>query len=875
MSQHLADNSRPLMERHQTELIAQHANTADNTPEEKETYFHDGHIDTIRHGIEPAERVEGVEHTMNERETGEMKKTMEEHEEIYAKNRDKLLEAIGESSDLLGELKEYSRERWSIQYPTASPSSSSPAPVKAGNEAGLRPVPARSFSTPMVEAAGDMSVLRLDLKVGSAATTPTGIVHHLEKTAVAQLMDGRMTSSLRQLESLRQRISETQSKVLVTGDLNAGKSTFVNALLRRRAMPIDQQPCTTVFCEVLDAESSNNGVEEVHVVDKGVAYNINNTDTYTIHPLSSVEKIMMQAEEMDQQDAPIVKCYCNDTRATQESLLRNGVVDISLIDAPGLNRDSLKTTALFARQEEIDVIVFCVSAENHFTLSAKEFLLNASNDKAYVFIVVNKYDQIQNKERCRARVLEQIRQLSPRTYEDAENLVHFVNSDSVMKQDNDGSEVSNSFMQLEAALRDFVLLKRNKSKLLPAQTYLLNLLTDVDFLARANIAVAERELEEAQAALAEARPALQQIRATARKLETQMEDEEDRVVTKMGDQVRSGLQTAMEKISLGLPATEGVSMPDYPGLMAIWDYAHAVRESLLQSVEVAVRQVEDLTRERTDKTLSLFRELGEKNLPEDGKKKKQATFEPALMFSKRRQLGTVAGLGLSAEITQVRLSDIFDAKHHFLVITGTTDEDNAKKDHDEEMSMVNSFSIGLGALTLLGGKAFGAKTAMEAFVRITDMAGNPTVRRWALPVFMIASTGMVAWTIIDLPNSIPRNIGRSIARDLKQLEPPATILRDAEREQEEGTTTNVLAILYTFDEIQARRIGRDMRKILRFGGYDVIERFRMAISEKKQFVQSQEEKERKANDAQSWFTVARGRASNVCAGLDDLKGWEH
>jgi mitofusin len=29
----------------------------------------------------------------------------------------------------------------------------------------------------------------------------------------------------------------------------------------------------------------------------------------------------------------------------------------------------MKTTALFSKQEEIDVIVFIVNAENHFTLS--------------------------------------------------------------------------------------------------------------------------------------------------------------------------------------------------------------------------------------------------------------------------------------------------------------------------------------------------------------------------------------------------------------------------------------------------------------------------------------------------------------------------
>lgn len=879
MSQHYVNGSRPAIDRHQTEAIAHRPGVV--TPDEKETRFQDGHYDMAsRHGVEPADKVEGVENACLERETDEMKRTMEEHQQLYAMNRDKLLDGIHDTSALVNEFKDFSRERWVVHYPGTSAQED-----KEGRhvDQAHRPVPARSMSTPAlesreIESVSDMSVLRLDLKVGAAATTPSGIVHSLEKSAVAQLMEGRMMSSLRQLENLKQRISDTQSKVLVTGDLNAGKSTFVNALLRRKAMPIDQQPCTTVFCEVLDAEQSNKGVEEVHVVNKGAKYDVTDSDTFTVHPLSAIEKIMMQAEELEAQDAPIVKCYCNDTRATQESLLRNGVVDISLIDAPGLNRDSLKTTALFARQEEIDVIVFCVSAENHFTLSAKEFLLNASNDKAYVFIVVNKYDQIQNKERCRLRVLEQIRQLSPRTYEDAENLVHFVDSNAVVQEDGVKAEVPMSFAQLEAALRDFVLLKRNKSKLLPAQTYLLNLLSDVDFLARTNIAVAGRELEEAKEALAIARPALQQIKSTARKLEAQLEDEEDGVVSGIVDDARSRLGSALDKVAFGMPATEKVTLPEYPGLMAVWDYAHQVRETMLESVELAVRHVEDLARDCTSQAVERFRDLGEKHLPEDAEKRKQPTFSSEKMFANRRKRTTIAGLGLGAELVQVRISDIFDARHHFFVITGSTEEDNAKKDHDEEISLINSFSVGVGALTLVGGKAFGAKTAVEAFVRISDMVGNPTVRRWALPVFLVASTGMVAWTIIDLPNSIPRNVGRSLARELKQLEAPAGAKREAGKEQDEKDgqkTMPALAITYTFEEIQSRRISRETRKVLRFAGYDVNERFRVAIAERKHHVEKQEEKERKAQDATTWFTSTRSRAGEVRVAMQGLHGWEH
>src|SRR5204863_9833898 len=120
-----------------------------------------------------------------------------------------------------------------------------------------------------------------------------------------------------------------------------------------------------------------------------------------------------------------------DIRSIDESLLSNGVVDISIIDAPGLNKDSLKTTAVFARQEEIDVVVFVVSAENHFTLSAKEFIWNAAHEKAYIFIVVNRFDNIRDQARCQRMILEQVADLSRRTFKESAELVHVVSSSAI------------------------------------------------------------------------------------------------------------------------------------------------------------------------------------------------------------------------------------------------------------------------------------------------------------------------------------------------------------------------------------------------------------------------------------------------------------
>lgn len=129
--------------------------------------------------------------------------------------------------------------------------------------------------------------------------------------------------------------------------------------------------------------------------------------------------------------------YIKDNRPTESSLLKNGIIDIRLIDAPGLNLDSYHTTQVFSRQEEIDLVVFVVNAENHFTLSGREFISNSTSDKKFIFIVVNKFDNIKNKEKCKERILQQVYDLSPETHKDSNEFIHFVSSKKIL--DNSGN----------------------------------------------------------------------------------------------------------------------------------------------------------------------------------------------------------------------------------------------------------------------------------------------------------------------------------------------------------------------------------------------------------------------------------------------------
>ena len=702
----------------------------------------------------------------------------------------------------------------------------------------------------------DFNVLRLDLKLGSqhSSTSAASLVSQLEKSSIANLLDERITTSVTHIDKLRLRVEDTSSKVLVTGDLNAGKSTFVNALLRREVMPVDQQPCTTAFCEVHDA-TENQGKEEVHVVKDGMTYNINDSSTFTRGDIAELEEIVADNETAQ----PMIKLYLADTRAPSESLLNNGVVDISLIDAPGLNRDSIKTTAVFARQEEIDVVVFVVSAENHFTLSAKEFLWNASNEKAYLFIVVNKYDQIKNKDKCRRLVLEQIKELSPRTYEDAEDLVHFVDSASALQP----FTANPAFDDLEQSLRSFVLVKRSKSKLQPVSTYLSKLLADIELLAGANAIVADSELQRARDDLSQVRPILEKMKSGRDVLEESLESVEEAGAGEVSSRTKAVLNDALERVGQGKLGVEKsfTPMPSYPGLLRIFDYAREVRRALLASLDAAVMLAEDEARLVTTRGVQGIKDLGEEHLPV-GVERSRRVFMPEAMFSAMRRgvkgvknrrsshshiggaivAGGINGLGIGLcqrpDLMETTFFDLFDVNHQFVVHFG-----DGKGDEESSTHTALSFvGVGVGALTMVGGQAIGVRGIIEGIIRVTDLFGNQATRTWAVPVLGACTIGLATYFILDLPASIPRTVGRRIKASI--------VTRSGERDVD-------------FVDAHAGRVSRETRKVLRLASWDLRERFRSAMEERSKEVKGAEEMERRSLRAKEWF----GNVGEKTAGI--------
>ncbi|GME28754.1 hypothetical protein GTA08_BOTSDO07928 [Neofusicoccum parvum] len=734
------------------------------------------------------------------------------HQLYYNQNRTALGRSIGRTVETLKKLQQMNTQ-WPAHYPqvqrSGSPTPSSghteprpgmqhtqstwdnhrgveqdlpnrPAPPKrAGTSLGEDRMVAESSSTAVQRSAPeprlvtpqlaqDFSVLKIDLKMG--ALSQTELVHSLEKGAIAQLLDNQINKSIRHLYSLRERIEDTSSKVLVTGDLNAGKSTFCNALLRRKVLPEDQQPCTSIFCEVLDSRE-NGGIEEVHAIPIGSVYNRDNEASYDVYTLKQLEDIVTENERYAS-----CKVYVKDIRTVDESLLNNGVVDIALIDAPGLNADSLKTTAVFARQEEIDVVVFVVSAANHFTLSAKEFIFNAAREKAYMFMVVNGFDNIRDKKRCQEQILKQVGKMSPATFKESSELVHFVTSRSIPvaplevtggggsgsgsgsggpggDPDDDDKDDSSSgpdkgkgkekerlqdFEELEGALRRFVLEKRARSKLAPAKTYLMNVLGDLNNLATVNRDMAQSELDRVTNELKELEPAYEQ----SKKSRTEASEDADHTIEETAADVyeytRDTVTTTISRVAehdLGLV---------YPGLFSAFQYAEDIKAAMIQEISESVYTCEDYAREQTTIGFRRISSLGILHLGDDWS---HLTFHPEKMFRKRRD-------ALSRQVDfDVEVLDFFDVAGMW-----------------ERQEKVAGTSMAVTVAGVVGTRMVGGVSWVDGAMGAMKIMGSNNLRRMVIPGLILAVGLGISYALQSIPKSLPRRLSTKLAAQLELLD---------------------------------------------------------------------------------------------------------
>ncbi|KAG0214410.1 mitofusin [Mortierella sp. NVP41] len=623
--------------------------------------------------------------------------------------------------------------------------------------------PAESHTPSVGRLFPELNVLKLDLKVGNYATGNDALLRGLERNAIAHLLDGRIQQSVKHLDNLYQRVSDKSSKVLITGDLNAGKSTLVNALMQRTILPIDQQPCTSLFCEVLDAQE-NEGQEAVHAIKDPSTYNRQDPNTFTVVDMRHLEKFMNDVID-GYEDYAQVKVYCTDRRLVNDSLLHNGVVDIALIDSPGLNRDSVKTTALFARQQEIDVVVFVVSAENHFTLSGKEFLWNAANEKTHIFIVVNRFDSIRDKERCKRVILDQIKQLSAKTYEDADELVHFVSAGSCLPEVIQGGELPADFLRLEECLRSFVLEKRCKSKLAPAKVYLENILSDVSVLSESNRHMAAEELAKVRLELERGEPEYKDTLIRREVVLEKVDRLAEETCALIDSMTREKLTNAVDDIENLVSA-----LVPWNGLLHIWQYATDLRYVMADLFVDRVKSCEVEAKEKTKACVNDIHAIADDSLPVN-------QMDALTLFTKPDP--TRISTGKLKDQLSLDFADIFEVQDKLGVA-----------------------SVSLGAVTMFSSKALGYKSLIHSLFDITSTVGVSNVRKWAVPVVTVAGLGVLVYIAADMKHALARKTARKLRTHVRE----GSIVHD-----------------------EAMRISKDCRRVFKSNAWEIQNRFQKEI----------------------------------------------
>lgn len=699
----------------------------------------------------------------------------------------------------------------------------------------------------------DFKVLRLNLKMGHSGAE---FMNSIDKKSVSMLLDQKFSQQVKYLLNLKERVDDTTSKVFVTGDLNAGKSTFCNALLRRRVLPEDQQPCTSVFCEVIDAAKGNKSIEEVHAVPIGEDYDRSNETTYERHSLDELEDLVYECDKYG-----LLKVYVLDYRTAEESLLGNGVIDVKLIDAPGLNMDSYQTTQVFSRQEEIDLVVFVVNSENHFTLSAKEFIAAAAAEKRYVFIVVNRFDNIKDKNKCMSRILDQVKNLSPYTHKDAKDFVHFVSSTEIFNGlpdnggdggddgpgGNDGPDFGNpDFDHLENSLRKFLLDKRSISKLLPAKSYLLNLLSDLKTLSDINEDIYAKEIEKMQDQLRTSiAPKYDKILQDSVKMNDKINKLIEKTCTIAYDSTKAEILSTIDNFG-------SQQIVPYTGLQFVYDYAKETQRRMIETIVSSVQASEGKAREQTEKAVQEILSVAKKTLGDEFLSDK--VFKADLMFTRRRDT-------IKRQLNdQIEISDFFDPSFgSVLLFLGIPNEMIlSTKQHVEVLSPTHVLSLiptsasslksqlptQLTLQTLYSStKLLTTGALLRKAYNLSGLLRPSVAKKIVLPVILFAGGFTIFYLINDIPNAFPRKQARKLKKQVLEME---------------------------YVHVNANRIAKECRQVLNFPARQVMNNLQTSIDKRSGEKEKLEKEIRNAEISSKYFASLLGKIERERQFVEDI-----
>lgn len=180
--------------------------------------------------------------------------------------------------------------------------------------------------------------------------------------------------------ALARTIDAVEVRVVVVGEVNRGKSTFLNALMGRKIFPPRATVCTAVLTELRDGPSS---AEAVHRDGSRVPLALSGTDE-----ISATLQAVVSTKNPDADKLERVRL------SFPNQFARDGIV---LIDTPGVNDpEQWREDITRAAVRQADAAIFLLDPQTPLRQTERIFLQEAVHHRVEdrVLFVVTKIDQV-------------------------------------------------------------------------------------------------------------------------------------------------------------------------------------------------------------------------------------------------------------------------------------------------------------------------------------------------------------------------------------------------------------------------------------------------------------------------------------------------
>ena len=245
-------------------------------------------------------------------------------------------------------------------------------------------------------------------------------------------------------DQLFETVTRSTFKILVLGEFNTGKSTFINALLGEEVLPSKATPATAIINRVKWGDTRE---ARLHFREPG-------KDPVDIPIDELIEFVTIKEKEEEIKESP----YSFAEIWWPLPLLKNKV---ELIDSPGLNESDVREEVTQNYLNQVDAVLFLMSATRFgpakTELDTIELLKRAGHEE--LFFIVNKWDLLRRKRDKDAVTQRAVNEL-PKHTNRKDKPVYYVSAEDALVGRTEPGEAeafaASGFSELEEALHHFL-----------------------------------------------------------------------------------------------------------------------------------------------------------------------------------------------------------------------------------------------------------------------------------------------------------------------------------------------------------------------------------------------------------------------------------